>query len=268
MVNQISGRKFDETTEAYFKRDKTKIRKEYFKWLDELTIYQKYRINFMTDERYAAFAQELQAEKEEKEQYKKELAELKQQINQTQEQMAETNKAIEELQLKKENPDIRKTINNYFYDNYREDVIKKEIEKDGKEHIGHKKCVVICEIGYELALENKSEFTADDEYIDKLIKKAIAKCSFNPDMIISKYNEITDKNFQLYEANSTINNIVSDVIVIIANHKDVWEMVKEDQKTLKTTIVKHIQDSKYDFNNITIEDKNQIAEDVIMEYLS
>ena len=40
-------------------------------------------------------------------------------------------------------------------------------------------------------------------------------------------------------------------------------MVKEDQKTLKNTIVKLIQNSKFDINDVTLEDKNQIAEDVI-----
>ena len=55
---------------------------------------------------------------------------------------------------------------------------------------------------------------------------------------------------------------------IIGNHEDIWEMVKEDQKTLKDTIVKHIQNSNYDIKNINEDDKKTIAEDVIMEYLS
>ena len=45
-------------------------------------------------------------------------------------------------------------------------------------------------------------------------------------------------------------------------------MIKEDQKTIKTTIVNHIQNSTYDINNITVEDKENIAENVIMEYLA
>ena len=57
----------------------------------------------------------------------KQIEELKQIVSQTQEQMAETNKAVEELKLKREWPDMRKTITSYFYDNYREDIIK-----DGK----------------------------------------------------------------------------------------------------------------------------------------
>ena len=46
-----------------------------------------------------------------------------------------------------------------------------------------------------MVLENKSEFTRDEEYLDKLIKKAIVKCSLNPEMILPKYHEITDKKY-------------------------------------------------------------------------
>ena len=206
-----------------------------------------------------------QREMEEKD---KQIAELKQLVAQTQEQMAETNKAVEELKLKRKQPDIRKTINDYFYENYRDDILQKEYNKDGEQSIGLKKCTVICELAYESALEDESKFTGTNENLDLLIKRAIAKCSFNPDMILSKYEEIHAKNIQIQDNNATIMYIISDVIGIIGNHEDIWEMVKEDQKTLKDTIVKHIQNSNYDINNIAEDDKKTIAEDVIMEYLS
>ena len=197
----------------------------------------------------------------------KQIAELKQIVAQTQEQMAETNKAVEELKLKRKQPDIRKTINDYFYENYRDDILQKEYDKNGEQSIGLKKCIVICEIAYEIALKNKSDFNTGENYLDKLIKKSIAKCSFNPDIIIPKYEEINNKNTKLIKSNNIINSIVSDIIIIIANHEDIWEIVKEDQKNLKNIIIKEIQDSKYDIDNITLEDKNQIAEDVIMKFL-
>lgn len=206
-----------------------------------------------------------QREMEEKD---KQIAELKQLVAQTQEQMAETNKVVENFIVKRDRTDIRKTITNYFYNNYRDDIIKKEFDKDGKESIGIKKCTVICELAYESALEDESKFTGTNENLDLLIKRAIAKCSFNPDMILSKYEEIHAKNIQIQDNNATIMYIISDVIGIIGNHEDIWEMVKEDQKTLKDTIVKHIQNSNYDINNIAEDDKKTIAEDVIMEYLS
>ena len=197
----------------------------------------------------------------------KEIAELKQQINQTQDQMAETNKAIERLQLKREKPEIRSTINDYFFDNYRDDIIKEEYKKDNENYLGHKKCIVVCELAYEFALENNSEFSADVEYLDKLIKKAMVKCSFNPDMILEKYNEIHEKNEDLYEVNTTMSNLVKEIIFIIGDNKDAWELVNQDQKALKNNIIKHIRNSKYNINEITAEEEKQIAEDVMMEFI-
>lgn len=197
-----------------------------------------------------------------------ENAKLKQQLNKTQEQIAETNKVVEELTLKRKRSDIRKIITNHFYDNYREGILQKEYDKDGEQSIGLKKCVVICEIAYEMALENESNFTETNEYLDSLIKKAIVTCSFNPDMIVPKYEKIHAKNIHFNEINMAMSNIIADVIVIIGNHEEVWDMVKEDQKTLKNTIVNHIRNSNYDLDNITLKDKQNMAETVIMEYLT
>ena len=206
-----------------------------------------------------------QREMEEKD---KEIAELKRTMAETQEQVVQTNKAFEELTLKRDRLDIRNIITDHFYNNYRDDILQKEYDKDGDQSIGLKKCVVICEIAWEIALENESNFKETDDFLDSLIRQAIAKCSFNPKMIIPKYNEIHERNIQLHDSNGVLNEIVSDVIIILGNHEDVWEMIKEDQKTIKTTIVNHIQNSTYDINNITVEDKENIAENVIMEYLA
>ena len=206
-----------------------------------------------------------QREMEEKD---KEIAELKRTIAETQEQIVQTNKAFEELTLKRDRLDIRNIINDHFHDNYRDTILQKEYDKDGEQSIGLKKCVVICEIAWEIALENESNFKETDDFLDSLIRQAIAKCSFNPKMIIPKYNEIHERNIQLHDINGTIYNIVADVITILASHEDVWDMVKNDQKTLKTAIINHIHTSNYDIDNITLEDEQKIAEEVSMEYLA
>ncbi len=206
-----------------------------------------------------------QREMEEKD---KEIAELKRTIAETQEQIVQTNKAFEELTLKRDRLDIRNIINDHFHDNYRDTILQKEYDKDGEQSIGLKKCVVICEIAWEIALENESNFKETDDFLDSLIRQAIAKCSFNPKMIIPKYNEIHERNIQLHDINGTIYNIVADVITILASHEDVWDMVKNDQKTLKTAIINHIHTSNYDIDNITLEDEQKIAEKVSMEYLA
>ena len=236
------------------------LRKVYEQLVESLSIRDT-EVKVFKGEEY----KKLEAKLEEKD---KELEELKHMMSQTQEQVAETNKVVENFIVKRDRTDIRKTITNYFYNNYRDDIIKKEFDKEGNESIGIKKCTVICELAYESALEDESKFTGTNENLDSLIKRAIAKCSFNPDMILPKYDEIHAKNIQIQDSDATIMYIILDVIGIIGNHEDIWEMVKEDQKTLKDTIIKHIQNSNYDINNITEDDEKTIAEDVIMEYLS
>jgi len=59
LVNQIQGRKFDETSEAYFKRDKKKIKEHYLRWINELTIYEEYETTYLTDTKYAEFTEKL-----------------------------------------------------------------------------------------------------------------------------------------------------------------------------------------------------------------
>ncbi len=254
LVNQISGRKFDETTEAYFKRDKTKIRKEYFKWLDELTIYQKYRINFMTDERYAAFAQELRAEKEEKEQYKKELAELKQQINQTQEQ-------VNNLTFNRNRSNIEKTVYDYFNANFKEDIL----EKEENPSTGRNKCFILCKLAYELAIDDESNFRDDDEYLNSLIQKAIVKYTIDPNI------KLFDKETLNHDELELVNKyfpLQLDLFERIQSNSTLWDMVKDDQITLKNVIIHIIKMNLDNIDNLTDEDKDDMVQDIMMEYLS
>ena len=255
LVNQISGRKFDETTEAYFKRDKTKIRKEYFKWLDELTIYQKYRINFMTDERYAAFAQELQAEKEEKEQYKKELAELKQQINQTQEQ-------VNNLTFNRSRSNIEKTVYDYFNANFKEDIL---LEKEENLSTGRNKCFILCKLAYELAIDDESNFRDNDKYLNSLIQKAIVKYTIDPNI------KLFDKETLNHDELELVNKyfpLQLDLFERIQSNSTLWDMVKDDQITLKNVIIHIIKMNLDNIDNLTDEDKDNMIQDIMMEYLS
>ncbi len=254
LVNEISGRKFDETTEAYFKRDKTKIRKEYFKWLDELTIYQKYRINFMTDERYAAFAQELQAEKEEKEQYKKELAELKQQINQTQEQ-------INNLTFNRTRSNIEKTINDYFNDNYKEDILEQEENLAS----GIKKCSIICKLAFDLAIENESNFRADENYLNSLIQKAIVTYTLNPNIDLFDNKKLAPDEVKIVTEHFVLH---LELFELIKSNKTLWNMVKDDQISLKNIIAYVIKKNADNIDNLTDEDKEDLVQEVLMEYLT
>lgn len=119
----------------------------------------------------------------------------------------------------------------------------------------------------EFALE-KEQFNGTEEELNSVIKKAIAKCSFNPDIVQEKYELIHDKNLKKYEDATLISNIKWDLKIIISNHEEIWEMVKDDEENLDKTIINALVESDYDLNNLTNEDLEKISEDVIMDYLS
>lgn len=253
LVNEISGRKFDETTEAYFKRDKRKIRKEYFKWLDELTIYQKYRVYYMTDEKYATFAQELRAEKEEKEKLQKRVEELQERINQTQEQ-------VDDLTFVRKRSNIEKIILDYFNDNHRETILEEEDDSS----IGRKKCNTICKLAYEMAIEEESNFRDDDEYLNSLVQRSIVKYTMDPNINLFDKEELTQDELELINKHV---NLQLDIFKLIKSDSTLWNMVKNDQIKLKNIIVYVIKKNLDNIDDLTDDDKRNMMQEVLMEYL-
>lgn len=253
LVNEISGRKFDETTEAYFKRDKRKIRKEYFKWLDELTIYQKYRVYYMTDEKYATFAQELRAEKEEKEKLQKRVEELQERINQTQEQ-------VDDLTFVRKRSNIEKIILDYFNDNHRETILEEEDDSS----IGRKKCNTICKLAYEMAIEEESNFRDDDEYLNSLIQRSIVKYTMDPNINLFDKEELTQDELELINKHV---NLQLDIFKLIKSDSTLWNMVKNDQIKLKNIIVYVIKKNLDNIDDLTDDDKRNMMQEVLLEYL-
>lgn len=253
LVNEISGRKFDETTEAYFKRDKRKIRKEYFKWLDELTIYQKYRVYYMTDEKYATFAQELRAEKEEKEKLQKRVEELQERINQTQEQ-------VDDLTFVRKRSNIEKIILDYFNDNHRETILEEEDDSS----IGRKKCNTICKLAYEMAIEEESNFRDDDEYLNSLVQRSIVKYTMDPNINLFDKEELTQDELELINKHV---NLQLDIFKLIKSDSTLWNMVKNDQIKLKNIIVYVIKKNLDNIDDLTDDDKRNMMQEVLLEYL-
>ena len=180
-------------------------------------------------------------------------SELQQQIN-------EAKNEIKELKTKRSKSDIKKIVTNHFFENYRQKLIDKYKAED-KYII--RKCSIINNLAYEFALEDEPNFNDDKDYLDSLIKKAIVKISFNPE-IISKYEEIMDDNIERYERNAQLNAVASDIIMIIKNNATMWDLVNDDQKKLKNNIIKHLIKSDYNLEKLELDDKKDIAEDVMM----
>ena len=194
----------------------------------------------------------------------KEIEELKQIISETQEQVTSTNKIVEELTQKRNKSDIQRIIHEHFDSNYREDINKKGYKNEDKNII--KKDIVICELATEFALKDE-KFTGTDEELDLVIKKAIAKCSFNPNIVQEKYKLIHEQNERKYEDATLLSNIKWDIKTIISNHTEIWEMVKDDEENLDKAIINNLIESDYDLNNLTNDELEKISEEIIMNYL-
>ena len=183
------------------------------------------------------------------------------------EQISRTQKEMQESAERKSKLEIKNSIKKYFDNHYRDNMIKEADIMNNPNSDIFKRCVVLPELAYELALEDRSDFNENDKYLDSLIKKAIVKVSFNPD-IASKYKDIYDRNMGQYELNAQINNIVSDIVVFIGNKDTMWNLVKDNQEKLKNTIITNLLKSDYDLEKLGIEDMKVIAEKVMLEMLN
>lgn len=195
----------------------------------------------------------------------KKIAELEQMVVEAKEEAKTTKKIVKDFTQKRNNLDIKRSIHEHFDNNYREDINKKGYANGDTNII--KKGTVICELAAEFALEDE-KFNGTEEEIDTAIKKAIAKCSFNPDIVLEKYESIQTKNNKRYEDATLIRNTSWDIKIIISNHEEIWEMVKDDEENLDKVIANTIVESDYDLNNLTKDELEKISEEIIMNYLS
>ncbi len=182
-------------------------------------------------------------------------------------QLKENQEEMQESVERKSRAEMKKIIQRYFADNYRDNLIEGADLKNNPKSDIFKRCVVLPELAYEFALEDRAGFSNDDDYLNSLIKKAIVKVSFNPD-IVSKYKEIHDRNIENYEFNAQINNITRDIIVFIGNNETMWSFVKDSQDKLKNTIITYLLKSDHVLEKIDSDDIKNIAEQVMLEMLN
>ena len=182
----------------------------------------------------------------------KQIEELKQLIYQTREQ-------VDNLSFNRNRNNIEKAISEYFDTHYREDILKEETTAAGA-----KKCVILCKLAYDLAIENESSFRDDDEYLDSLIKKAIVKYTLNPNI------SLDDKTLNASEL-ELLNKHISlqlELIDKIKSNNTLWDLVKDDQITLKNVLAHIIKKNLNNVDNLNDDDKENMVQDVLMEYLS
>ena len=250
---------------SYLNIRKEDVEETYMKAIYELSLFE-----IDADKIFDSKAEELKIELAEKEARWKE--ELKNKDKEMEDLKQEFEKKLNETknELKREfgskitKAEIKTIVTNYFYENYRDDMIKDADILSNPDSDIIRRCTVIKELAYEFALEDESNFNQESAYLDSLVKKAIIRVSLNPD-IVGKYNEIYNNSLNQSVVNEKINNIVNDIIVFIGNNKTLWELVKDNQEKLKNNIVTHLIRADYDLENLDTDEKKKIAEEVMLD---
>lgn len=112
---------------------------------------------------------------------------------------------------------------------------------------------------------HSSNFRDDDEYLNSLIQKAIVKYTLNPDIELSDKKELTSEELELVTQHLTLH---FELFELIKANNVLWGMVKDDQIKLKNIIVYIIKKNQDNIDNLTDEDKDNMVQEVLMEYLT
>ena len=187
-----------------------------------------------------------------KEEHQEEINGLKSSIGNIEKQMAD-------FSIVRSRSNIEKTIFDYI--NAKEDAIFNE---NGIVN-NSKKFLIINKIAYDMAIEEESKFRDDDEYLESLVQRAIVKYTLNPD--INQVEKETLSNEELEMLNEHV-ALYTEVWELIQSDDTLWNMVKNDQIKLKN-IIRHVIKKNVDnIDNLTDDDKKDIVQDVLMEYLT
>ena len=254
---------------SYIKKSINDIKEIYLKAHDDLCL-SKIETRIISDketERLNAEIESLKAEnakiREEKDQ---EISNLEQkhqnEINELRLSVGNMQKQMDDLTSVRKRSNIEKTIYDFFKENYHETILKNE----GNNIQAIKKSNTLCKIAYDLAIDEEYNFRDDEDYLDSLIKKAIVKYSLNPELMNANQKELI--NIEELETLTKDSVAFFELFELIKSNDTLWGMVKEDQIKLKNIILFIIKKNRDNLDNLTDEDKDNMVQEVLMEYLT
>ena len=240
----IEGRKFSTTSEAYFVRDPKKIRATYRKFVNDLTIFQKYEIKDISSEEYLEMQQQLN-EKD------AEIADLKSALeNQAKEYESRQNSIEKRLELmEKEFPFVQNTnpavtrmpkaqvdidtfaailqLINYHKNNdnnpQMEDLIIQSLKQ--------KELIVLADIAYSLTQKEGNEVETFEE-LDTLLFEAMIEMKKNPQLKeeLSHKHEIRSLNqTKLMKYTDLLYDLLAENY-LTEEEREAWERHKQWEK--------------------------------------
>ena len=186
--------------------------------------------------------------------HQEEIDEIKFSMGDMQRQVDEKLEAFDRITSRKTKTDIEHIINNYCKENLNEE--------------DRNKTFVIRKLALDIALENKSEFEDTEEYMSSLIKKTKVKIALSNKTIEELFHEIMSKENAEYMGNKELIDAVNQVMNIMTDNKELMSIIEgDDFFEIQDAIAKHLIKSEYDLSNLTDENKKQIVNDVLLEYI-
>ena len=236
LANYLEGRKPDPITQAYFKRDKDRLREKYKTHMHKFTIYANYMV-MINSEAY----EQLKEENKEKDRLiaelrdekDKEIQELKDEIENNrfdkEEFMKEMNERFERLNDELKHLDDKSPYDvpvkqglDLFIENI--DVVDNptKIEKQIMD-LNPLERLTLRELSYELAIQEE-DFVPDKKSMLRIIKKAVLKMKRNPDFNIKVKHYYKEKE-EIIKKFERITHQLNEKV----DELDMWE---EDEKTV------------------------------------
>ena len=186
--------------------------------------------------------------------HQEEINEIKSSMGDMQRQMDEKLETFDRITSRKTKADIEHIINNYCKENLNEE--------------DRNKAFVIRKMASDIALENKSEFEDTPEYLSSLIKKTKIKIALSNKNTEELFYEIMHDENSEYMDNKELIDAVKQVMDVMTANKDLMAIIEgDDMYEIQDAIAKYLIKSEYDLTDLNDEDKLQIVNDVLLEYI-
>lgn len=235
----IEGRKFSATSEAYFVRDPEKIRATYRKFVNELTIFQKYEIKDISSKEYLEMQEQLDEKDDEIKELKQKLKEKELSDKILEERLANVESQLPHLQHT--NPTIINTKNkiNIWVMVVVEELINYHKNNDDNpqwldiriKKMTSRELIALKDIAYDL-MQREDELPDTMIELDPLLTKAVFRMEDNPQLVqesVRFHNERSLNQAKIMKYTEILYDLLAENYLTDEERKQ-WEKHKRWEK--------------------------------------
>ena len=236
----IEGRKFSATSEAYFVRDPEKIRNTYRKFVNELTIFQKYEIKDISSKEYLEMQEQLDEKDDEIKELKQKLKEKEVSDKMLEERLANVESQLPHLSntnpvmisTNDEQVDILLMIAIENIINHHKGNVENPQWLDAQiQGMRSRDLIALKDIAYDLVRKEEHKPQTYDELVPLLIK-AIFKMEGNPQLVqesVRFHNERSLNQTKIMRYTEILYDLLAENY-LTDEEKEEWEKHKQWEK--------------------------------------